>query len=61
VKLFADGAMIARDRSAFELYKAGIEQVVTNAARYHGLLYGLGTSALAIFVGWLAAVMFRRD
>jgi uncharacterized protein (TIGR02186 family) len=61
VKLFADGAMIARERSAFELYKAGIEQVVTTAARYHGLLYGFGTSGLAIFVGWLAAVVFRRD
>jgi len=61
VKLFADGVMIARDHSAFEIYKAGIEQVVANAARYHGLLYGLGTSGLALFVGWLAAVVFRRD
>jgi uncharacterized protein (TIGR02186 family) len=61
VKLFADGQLIAREQSAFELYKAGFEQVVANAARYHGLLYGLGTSALAIFIGWLASVVFRRD
>jgi uncharacterized protein (TIGR02186 family) len=61
VKLFADGVMIARERSAFELYKVGFEQLVANAARYHGLLYGLGTAGLALFVGWLASVVFRRD
>ena len=40
VRLFADGAMIARTPSALEVYKAGFEQVVSNAARYHGFLYG---------------------
>jgi uncharacterized protein (TIGR02186 family) len=61
VKLFADGALLARDRSAFELYKAGFEQVVASAARNHGLLYGLCTSGFALVVGWLASVVFRRD
>jgi uncharacterized protein (TIGR02186 family) len=61
VKLLADGALIAREQSAFELYKAGFEQVVANAARNHGFLYGLSTSMLAIFIGWLASVVFRRD
>jgi uncharacterized protein (TIGR02186 family) len=61
VKLFADGVMLARETSAFELYKVGIEQLVANAARHHGLLYGLGTTALAFMVGWLASVVFRRD
>ena len=61
VKLLADGALIARERTAFELYKVGFEQIVANAARYHGLAYGLGTAGLALFVGWLASVVFRRD
>ena len=61
VKPMADGVMIARERSAFELYKVGFEQVVANAARYHGLAYGLATAGLALFVGWLASVVFRRD
>jgi uncharacterized protein (TIGR02186 family) len=61
VKLFADGVMIARERSAFELYKVGFEQLVANAARYHGFVYGLGTAGLALLVGWLASVVFRRD
>ncbi len=61
VRLFADGAAIARATSALEVYKAGFEQVVTSAARDHGLLYGLGTAAMAIVTGWFAAVVFRRD
>jgi uncharacterized protein (TIGR02186 family) len=61
VKLFADGAMIARETSAFELYKSGVEQVVANAARHHGLSYGLVTVCFGLMVGWLATVVFRRD
>jgi uncharacterized protein (TIGR02186 family) len=61
VKLFADGALISRTPSAFEVYKAGFEQVVTAAAREHGFLYGLATAAMALLTGWLASVVFRRD
>jgi len=61
VKLFADGTLLSREPSAFELYKVGFEQFVANAARHHGLLYGLGTASLALMVGWLASVVFRRD
>ena len=61
VKLFADGAMIARTNTAFEIFKAGFEQFVATAAHTHGLLYGLATSMMAMLTGWLAAVAFRRD
>jgi uncharacterized protein (TIGR02186 family) len=61
VKLFADGAMIAREPSAFELYKVAFEQFVASAARDHGFLYGLSTTGLALLIGWLASVVFRRD
>jgi uncharacterized protein (TIGR02186 family) len=61
VRLFADGNLIARTPSAFEVYKAGFEQVVTAAARDHGLLYGLGTAGMALLTGWFASVVFRRD
>jgi uncharacterized protein (TIGR02186 family) len=61
VKLFADGTMIAREPSAFELYKVGLESLIALSARDHGLFYGLGTATLALFVGWLASVVFRRD
>jgi uncharacterized protein (TIGR02186 family) len=61
VRLFADGAQIARAPSPFEVYKSGFEQVVTTAARDHGMLYGLATAMLAIVTGWFASVVFRRD
>jgi uncharacterized protein (TIGR02186 family) len=61
VRLFADGAQITRAPSPFEVYKSGFEQVVTSAAREHGMLYGLTTAMLAIATGWFASVVFRRD
>jgi uncharacterized protein (TIGR02186 family) len=61
VKLFADGAMIARTNSALEVYKAGFEQAVSAIARDHGFLYGLVTVVLALLTGWFASVVFRRD
>jgi uncharacterized protein (TIGR02186 family) len=61
VKLFADGAMIARTASALEVIKVGFEQFVADAARQHGLLYGFTTAMMALFTGWFASVVFRRD
>jgi uncharacterized protein (TIGR02186 family) len=61
VKLFADGNVIAQTDSAFEIVKVGFEQFVVNAARDHGLLYGLATAMMALLTGWIASVAFRRD
>ncbi len=61
VKLFADGALIGRTTSALEIVKVGFEQYVANAARDHGILYGLATAMMALLTGWFASVVFRRD
>jgi uncharacterized protein (TIGR02186 family) len=61
VKLFADGAMIARTNSAFEIVKVGFERFIAGSAADHGLLYGLSTAAMALMTGWFASVVFRRD
>lgn len=61
VKLFADGALLARTQTALEIVKVGFEQFVAVAAREHGLLYGLVTALMALVTGWLASVVFRRD
>jgi uncharacterized protein (TIGR02186 family) len=61
VRLFADGAQIARRPAPFEVYKSGIEQTVTSAARDHGILYGLTVASMALLTGWFASVIFRRD
>ena len=61
VKLFADGALLARQQTALEVVKVGFEQIVANAARDHGLLYGLATALMALLTGWFASVVFRKD
>jgi uncharacterized protein (TIGR02186 family) len=61
VKVFADGAMITRANSAFEIVKVGFEQFVATAAQDYGLLYGLTTAMMALMTGWFASVVFRRD
>jgi uncharacterized protein (TIGR02186 family) len=61
VRLFADGAQIARTPAPFEVAKYGVEQIVTTAARDHGVLYGLATVGMALATGWFASIVFRRD
>lgn len=61
VQLFAEGVSAARTNSALEVVKAGFEQYVAEAARDHGLLYGLFASMMALVIGWIGSVVFRRD
>jgi uncharacterized protein (TIGR02186 family) len=61
VKVLADGALLTRANSAFEIVKVGFEQFVANAAQDYGLLYGITTAMMAVMTGWFAAVVFRRD
>jgi uncharacterized protein (TIGR02186 family) len=61
VKLLADGQLLTRTNSAFEIVKVGFEQFVATAARDYGLLYGIATTMMALLTGWFASVVFRRD
>lgn len=61
VKLFADGALLARTTTALEVQKVALEQFLATAAREHAFLYGLATVMMALTTGWLASVVFRRD
>jgi uncharacterized protein (TIGR02186 family) len=61
VKLFADGALIARADSAFEIDTVGFERFIASSAVDHGVLYGLATALMAVVTGWLASIVFRRD
>lgn len=61
VKLFADGAMIAQTKSALEVIKTGFEEYVAEAAADQGLLYGIITVLMALSIGWLASIIFRKD
>jgi uncharacterized protein (TIGR02186 family) len=61
VQLFAGGAAVARTQTALEVMKTGFEQFVAEAARDHGLLYGLFAALMALTIGWFGSVVFRRD
>jgi uncharacterized protein (TIGR02186 family) len=61
IKLFADGALVTRTETAFEIVKVGFEQFVANTARNNGLTYGLVTAMMALMTGWMASIVFSKD
>jgi uncharacterized protein (TIGR02186 family) len=61
IKLFADGALITRTETAFDIVKVGFEQFVATTARQDGLIYGMFTAFMALMTGWMASIVFRKD
>lgn len=61
VVLFHSGAVVAQQALSFTVTKSGAEQVVARAAFVYPLGYGVVTTLIALFFGWLASVIFRRD
>src|SRR5262249_11728077 len=61
IRLFANGALVTRTETAFEIVKVGFEQFVANTARQNGFIYGLMTAAMALMTGWMASIVFRKD
>jgi uncharacterized protein (TIGR02186 family) len=61
IKLFANGALVTKTETAFEIVKVGFEQFVATTARQNGLIYGLVTAAMALMSGWAASIVFRKD
>jgi uncharacterized protein (TIGR02186 family) len=61
IKLFADGQLVTRTETAFEIVKVGFEQFVANTAKNNGLAYGLVTAMMALMTGWMASIVFRKD
>jgi len=61
VFLLADGELIARAGDSFTIAKTGAEQFLFNFSRNQSFIYGLVCVAMALFIGWLAGLIFRRD
>jgi len=61
IKLFADGALVTRTETAFEIVKVGFEQFIATTARQNGLAYGFLTAFMALMTGWMASIVFRKD
>jgi uncharacterized protein (TIGR02186 family) len=61
VLVFSDGSLVGRERTTFEIEKAGFEQIVAQASQRQAWSYGALSVALAILTGWLAGALFRRS
>lgn len=61
VVLYSGGVPLARQQTNFEVIKTGAEQRLASGAYDWPIFYGLATVLLALFLGWGASVVFRRD
>lgn len=61
VYLIQDGAMLSKVSSKLKIAKTGFEQYTYSLAHNYSLAYGLAAVVLALFTGWLAGVIFRKD
>ena len=61
VYLFSGNAFLAEASDQFDITKTGFERYMFSISRSQSLLYGLGCVTVALFTGWLAGVIFRRD
>lgn len=61
IVLYAGGVPLARQTTNFEVVKSGMEQRLASGAHEWPLVYGLITVLMALLLGWLASVVFRRD
>jgi uncharacterized protein (TIGR02186 family) len=60
VYLFRDNTFLAGTTETLAIAKGGFSQRIARAALDFPLSYGLVCVALAVFIGWLAGVIFRR-
>lgn len=59
--LLQDGTLLSSTEEDLHVAKIGFEQVTYKLAQDHALFYGLLAVVLAIFTGWLASVIFKKD
>jgi uncharacterized protein (TIGR02186 family) len=58
--LFRDGRLISSQRIPVTISRVGVERRIHDLATSTSVLYGIVTVLLALFAGWLSALIFRR-
>lgn len=58
--LFREGRLISSQRIQVTVSRVGIERRIHDLASAQSFLYGVVTVLLALFFGWIAALLFRR-
>jgi len=61
VYLFQDGKLVHVQNSPLYITKTGFERFVYNMAQKRPTTYGIVAVIIALFFGWLAAVVFRKS
>jgi uncharacterized protein (TIGR02186 family) len=61
VGLFAEGVLLDKSIDYFEVKKTGFEATIVNWVQDHSWSYGVAMCLMALFFGWLASMIFRRD
>ena len=59
--LLHQGSLLSKTEAEMHVAKTGFEQVTYNLAQKLPVAYGLLAVFLAIFTGWLASVIFKKD
>ncbi|MBN9669342.1 TIGR02186 family protein [Roseibium aggregatum] len=59
--LFHQGELLSQTQQSLAVAKIGFEQITFELAQDFPLFYGLLAVSLAIFTGWLAGVIFKKD
>ncbi len=59
--LFKEGRQISTQNLPLNVVKTGLEAQLTTAAHEYPLFYGLGAVFIALFSGWFASVIFRKN
>lgn len=58
--LFREGRLISSQRIPITIARVGFERRVHDLATSYSWIYGVVTVLLALFAGWIAALLFRR-
>ena len=59
--LFRNGTFLKENSTDLEIIKSGFEQQIFRAAHERSFFYGLFSVTLAMVIGWLGRVIFKRD
>lgn len=61
ISILSEGVPLKTAQAGFVVRKVGFDAYIANAARNDAVLYGILTVLMAVFLGWIANVVFRRD
>ncbi|TNE41441.1 MAG: hypothetical protein EP348_00870 [Alphaproteobacteria bacterium] len=59
--LFRDGDLISAQSSPLFIKKSGLGRTIYDFAHNYAILYGIAANIVALFAGWIASVIYRKD